>query len=111
MKKKKREIEYEVNGVEYETPVLEPESGSYEHDLCSEEVAPKTDFDAGYCWCGKKMRGCKGNPTKLLRNQNGVLQFVCPFSSRMASAPAKVFETARKAGLLTQEERQHGQSS
>lgn len=100
MKKKKREIEYEWHEVEYETPVRE-EVG----------LVLKTDFDAGYCWCGKKMRGCKGNPTKLLRNQNGVLQFVCPFSSRMASAPAKVFETAREAGLLTQEEKQHGQSS
>jgi hypothetical protein len=77
------EVDYEVHAVEYETP-----------------VRPSNEFDAGHCWCGKQRSDCKGNPTRVIKLDTVSTMFVCPFGRDETQISPKVFEAARKAGLV-----------
>lgn len=87
MRKPRSEVDFETPVVEYETP--------------RRETAPPNAFDAGHCWCGKRIHGCTGNPT-LVRIIDAVTTvYVCPHGRDETSITPKLHEAARKAGLVS----------
>ena len=81
------EIDYEVSEVEYETPVR--------------ESRVRGTFDAGWCWCGKRVPGCTGNPTRVLRVDAVSTVYYCPNGRDETQIDKKLFEAAKKAGLVS----------
>lgn len=95
-KKKKAESEHEVD---YETAVVE------KYEIPTQNVGTyKTSadtFDADYCWCGKRVPGCNGNPTRVVKLDAKNQMFVCPYGRDETSVKPKLFDLARKAGLVS----------
>jgi hypothetical protein len=81
------EIDYEVPEVEYEAPVR--------------ETRPRDSFDAGHCWCGKRIAGCTGNPTKVIRLDAVSTVYVCPNGRDETQITKELYEAAKKAGLVS----------
>ena len=93
MRGSKREVEYEAPTVEYETPSsAEPETP---------RAKPSNAFDPGYCWCGKRVLGCTGNPTKVNVYGPKAVMFICPTGRDESSITKELYELARKAGLVS----------
>lgn len=88
------EIDYNRGEVEFETPVVE-----YETPV--RRLRPPDTFDAGYCWCGKAIGGCKGDPTLVRKIDAVTTVYVCPHGRDETSVKPRVFEAAKKAGLVS----------
>lgn len=93
MTRKKREIDYESPEVQFEAPEVDFETPA--------RVTHPDSFDPGECWCGKKRPGCTGNPTVVRHLWGKQYQFVCPFGRDRSSVESKVFEAAKRAGLVS----------
>ena len=87
MRKPRNEIDFETNEIEYETPVR--------------ESRVRDTFDAGWCWCGKRVPGCTGNPTRVLHVDAVSTVYYCPNGRDETQIDKKLFEAAKKAGLVS----------
>lgn len=88
------EIDYEAPEVSFETPVVE-----YERPVAKKPVP--NIFDAGWCWCGKRVPGCTGNPTLVRKIDAVSIVYVCPNGRDETSIKPRLFEAAKKAGLVS----------
>lgn len=89
------EIDYEAPEVSFETPMVE----QVEKPV-SRKPARNT-FDAGWCWCGKRVPGCTGNPTLVRKIDAVSIVYVCPHGRDETSIKPRLFEAAKKAGLVS----------
>lgn len=88
------DVQFEAPTVEFETPVAEVEKP------VSRKPARNT-FDAGWCWCGKRVPGCTGNPTLVRKIDAVSIVYVCPHGRDETSIKPRLFEAAKKAGLVS----------